>query len=183
MTLSVQTFPLSSNPSSSQQKKAVDESALQERLASLVEKIKHLHNEIGTLHSRALEHASSNGEWLKETKVLCKRLKEGWGKWVEGTITMKRKTASIYVRIFKNWAKLDECRKRDDRSIAGAICFLRGVPRVPASKPIAIPATDFLATAAKSGVSSEKSLHLQQFVNEILHLAKIGKTIAIKHEN
>jgi hypothetical protein len=169
-----------------ERKPTIGENARDE-LAQLASEIEISHDEITTLHGRALDHAREAGKALDQAKAICRRTRRrdkscpSWSKWVPQKLGMTRHMAQIYVRIFKNWDLVKDL-EGDERSIRGAIRFLRKKAgrAVGEPKPITIKATDLLAAAERHGFKNVASpAKLEAFANEILKLAHITKTIKL----
>jgi hypothetical protein len=170
--------------------KAEQRKAARKELDKLALKVITDHGAIGTLNSRALDHAREAGEHLKAAKALCKqvrlpdktRLK--WATWVQDDLDMTRQTANTYVRIFDMWDKVKDLQG-DQRSIRGAVALIRELDskdktRTKAKpKPIELKSAA-LKTAVSKYVKTTDTADMTALVNAVLKLAGYKATVAIK---
>lgn len=91
---------------------------------------KHQHEAVMFHEYHALDVAKNAGKKLVEANHIWSELFASgkymltWVEWLRQAVDISRQTASEYMRIQKNWHLLKDLTG-EDRSVRGAICFLR----------------------------------------------------------
>jgi hypothetical protein len=100
------------------------------KLDELALDIKAEHREVGAALRKSLDHARKAGELLARAKQQIEALPEyKWGGWVSKTCEIHERTANNYIRIHRQWAKIEQAVKGDiaNLTVRAALAVIKKV--------------------------------------------------------
>src|SRR5579871_4381247 len=91
-------------------------------LPQLATKIKSEHDQAVQTVRKSLDHARKAGELLaKAQKQVMKNTAFKWGRWVEQECGIKERTASNYIRLYRNWSKIEKVADTSTLQVKAAL--------------------------------------------------------------
>jgi hypothetical protein len=100
-------------------------------LKKIVGDIKKEHQQVEQSVRTSLEHARRAGELLVEVKEDVEKATDiRWDRWVEKECDFTERTASNYIRIFKEWSKIEKV-DTSNLTVRGALSLLKTRTRKP----------------------------------------------------
>jgi hypothetical protein len=139
---------------------------------------------VGESMHHALQHAKHVGELLLEVKR--KIMHGGWLKWVKDNCDVSERMAEHYVKIAKNWTRLEKAHSKSisDLTISKAIKLLQKPKKRKASVAKSAKSEEVPVWAVSDSTSDDIHLHLKGFTQllqtisvdpESLHLEAVGR--------
>ncbi len=146
-------------------------------LDKLVTDIKKEHEQVGLAMRKSIQHARKAGELLTKAKAEVDKGETKWSFWVKNRCGIAERMAANYIRIFKDWAKIEAKVSQDnfdlaEMTIRAALSLLKKRTR-KAKEPLTLPA---LATLMDEfGIQGDpeklvemlKTLHVKLAVAEL----------------
>ncbi|MBM4071004.1 MAG: hypothetical protein FJ271_18950 [Planctomycetes bacterium] len=125
-------------------------------LKQLATKIKAEHEQVIQTVRKSLEHAKKAGELLsKAQKQVTKDTAFKWGRWVEQECGVKERTASNYIRLFKNWSKIEKAGDVSTLTVRAALAILKKRTRQQKAKHQQLTLNDLGGLMEKHGIKGQ----------------------------
>ncbi len=125
-------------------------------LPQLATKIKSEHDQAVQTVRKSLDHARKAGELLaKAQKQVMKNTAFKWGRWVEQECGIKERTASNYIRLYRNWSKIEKVADTSTLQVKAALAMLKKRSRTKKGQAHQLTLTDLGGLMEKHGIQGQ----------------------------
>jgi hypothetical protein len=125
-------------------------------LKQLATRIKAEHEQVVQTVRKSLDHAKKAGELLsKAQKELKKNTAFKWGRWVEQECGIQERTASNYIRLYRNWSKIEKVADTSSLTVRAALAILKKRSRQKKGKTPRLTLNDLGGLMEKHGIHGQ----------------------------